>query len=79
MSSLMTEYNYATDIVVQKEKAYEDRLFAGRGEGISIGLERGLERGVYQKVLEIISHLAAADCFKETPHPRSKWYKRSRM
>ena len=37
MSILMTEYDYATDMAVLKEEAYED----GREEGISIGLERG--------------------------------------
>ena len=52
LSILMTEYDYATDMAVLKEEAYED----GREEGISIGLERGLEqgleRGAYQKALE---------------------------
>ena len=58
MSILMTEYNYATDMAVLKEEAYEDGLFAGleqglerglatgREEGISIGLERGREEGI---------------------------------
>ena len=44
LSILMTEYNYATDMAVLKEEAYED----GREEGISIGLERG----AYEKALE---------------------------
>ena len=56
MSILMTEYDYATDLAVQREEAYEDGLFAGlvtgREEGISIGLERGLEQGAYQNKLE---------------------------
>ena len=64
LSILMTEYNYATDMAVLKEEAYEDGLFAGleqglerglatgREEGISIGLEQGLERGAYEKALE---------------------------
>ena len=56
LSILMTEYDYATDMAVLKEEAYEDGLFAGlatgREEGISIGLERGLERGAYQTKLE---------------------------
>ena len=58
LSILMTEYDYATDMAVLKEEAYEDGLFAGleRGlatgreegqeEGISIGLERGREEGI---------------------------------
>ena len=44
LSILMTEYDYATDMAVLKEEAYED----GREEGISIGLERG----AYQTKLE---------------------------
>ena len=44
LSILMTEYDYATDMAVRKEEAYED----GREEGISIGLERG----AYQTKLE---------------------------
>ena len=52
LSILMTEYDYATDMAVLKEESYEDGLFVGREEGISIGLERGLERGAYQTKLE---------------------------
>ena len=60
LSILMTEYDYATDMAVLKEEAYEDGLFVGlatgREEGISIGLERGramgLQQGAYQKALE---------------------------
>ena len=52
LSILMTEYDYATDMAVLKEEAYEDGLFVGREEDISIGLERGLERGAYQNKLE---------------------------
>ena len=40
LSILMTEYDYATDMAVLKEEAYEDGLFVG------------LERGAYQKALE---------------------------
>ena len=52
LSILMTEYNYATDMAVLKEEAYEDGLFVGREEGISIGLERGLAQGAYETKLE---------------------------
>ena len=60
LSILMTEYDYATDMEVLKEEAYEDGLFVGREEGISIGLERGreegisvgIERGAYETRLE---------------------------
>ena len=40
LSILMTEYDYATDMAVLKEEAYEDGLFAG------------LERGAYETKLE---------------------------
>ncbi|MBO5125805.1 MAG: hypothetical protein J6C11_11840 [Spirochaetaceae bacterium] len=53
LSILMTEYDYATDMAVLKEEAYED----GREEGISIGLERGLAQGAYQKALETVRRL----------------------
>ena len=60
LSILMTEYDYATDMAVLKEEAYEDGLFVSREEGISIGLERGreegisvgIERGAYETRLE---------------------------
>jgi len=56
LSILMTEYDYATDMAVLKEEAYEDGLFVGREEGISIGLERGRatgrEEGAYETKLE---------------------------
>ena len=48
LSILMTEYDYATDMAVLKEESYEDGLFVGREEGISIGLERG----AYEKAME---------------------------
>ena len=44
LSILMTEYNYATDMAVLKEEAYEDGLF--------VGLATGREEGAYQKALE---------------------------
>ena len=61
LSILMTEYDYATDMAVLKEEAYEDGLFVGREEGreegISIGLERGLAQGAYEKALETAKNL----------------------
>ena len=60
LSILMTEYNYATDMAVLKEEAYEDGLFAGLEQGLERGLATGreegisigLERGAYQTKLE---------------------------
>ena len=45
LSILMTEYDYATDMAVLKEEAYEDGLFVG------------LERGAYQNKLETARNL----------------------
>ena len=53
LSILMTEYDYATDMAVLKEEAYEDGLFVGREEGISIGREEG----AYQNKLETAKNL----------------------
>ena len=52
MSILMTEYDYATDMAVLKEEAYEDGLFAGLATGREEGISIGLERGAYQTKLE---------------------------
>ena len=41
---LMTEYDYDTDIAVQREEAYED--------GLSKGLQQGISQGAYQEKLE---------------------------
>ena len=48
LSILMTEYNYATDMAVLKEEAYEDGLFVG----LATGREEGREEGAYQTKLE---------------------------
>ena len=37
---LMTEYDYDTDIAVQREEAYED------------GLNKGISQGAYEKAVE---------------------------
>ena len=59
MSILMTEYDYATDMAVLKEEAYEDGLFAGLATGREEGISIGLERGAYQKALETARNLLA--------------------
>ena len=52
LSILMAEYDYATDLAVQKEEAYEDGLFAGLEQGLERGLATGREEGAYQTKLE---------------------------
>ena len=41
---LMTEYDYDTDIAVQREEAYED--------GLTKGLQQGISQGAYEKAVE---------------------------
>ena len=41
---LMTEYDYDTDIAVQREEAYED--------GLSKGISQGISQGAYEKAIE---------------------------
>ena len=45
---LMTEYDYDTDIAVQREEAYED----GLSKGIKQGISQGIKQGAYQEKLE---------------------------
>ena len=59
LSILMTEYNYATDMAVLKEEAYEDGLFAGLEQGLERGLATGREEGAYQTKLETARSLLA--------------------
>ena len=42
---LMTEYDYDTDIAVQREEAYED------------GLNKGISQGAYEKAIETAKNL----------------------
>ena len=46
---LMTEYDYDTDIAVQREEAYED--------GLSKGLQQGISQGAYEKAVETAKNL----------------------
>ena len=48
----MTEYDYDTDIAVQREEAYEDGLSKGLQQGMSQGISQGIKQGMYQEKLE---------------------------
>ena len=39
---LLAEYDYDTDIAVQRKEAFDDGILQGRNEGIAIGEERGM-------------------------------------
>ena len=49
---LMTEYDYDTDIAVQREEAYEDGLSKGISQGIKQGISQGISQGAYEKAIE---------------------------
>ena len=42
---LLAEYDYDTDIAVQRKEAFDDGILQGRNEGIAIGEERGITIG----------------------------------
>ena len=46
---LMTEYDYDTDIAVQREEAYED--------GLNKGIKQGINQGAYEKAVETAKNL----------------------
>ena len=48
----MTEYDYDTDIAVQREEAYEDGLSRGLQQGISQGISQGITQGIKQGAYE---------------------------
>ena len=61
---LLAEYDYDTDIAVQRKEAFEDGIAIGeergRNEGIAIGEERGISLGAYQKAVETAKVLKSA-------------------
>ena len=50
---LLTEYDYATDIAVQRQEAYED----GMEQGISQGIAQGITQGSHQKAIETAKNM----------------------
>ena len=50
---LLAEYDYDTDIAIQRKEAFEDGISIGRNEGISIGLSQG----AHQKAVETAKNL----------------------
>ena len=62
---LLAEYDYDTDIAVQRKEAFNDGITQGRNEGIAIGEKRGIllgrnegvSLGAYQKAVETAKKL----------------------
>jgi predicted transposase/invertase (TIGR01784 family) len=52
---LLAEYDYDTDIAVQRKEAFDDGVAIGEERGISIGLSKG----AYQKAVETAKTLLA--------------------
>jgi len=56
LNMLLAEYDYETDIAVQRaeerEIAFAEGIERGIERGIEQGIEQGIEKGVYQKTLE---------------------------
>ena len=49
------EYDYATDIEVQREEAFEK----GVSKGIQQGIQQGVSQGEYQKAIETAKNMLA--------------------
>ena len=47
---LLTEYDYDTDIAVQREEAFEEGLSQGIEQGIRQGIEQGINQGISQGI-----------------------------
>ena len=62
---LLAEYDYDTDIAVQRKEAFEDGISIGRNEGIAIGEERGISIGLLQgehkKAIETAKSMKSED------------------
>ena len=54
---LLAEYDYDTDVAVQRKEAFNDGFSAGEEHGIAIGEERGISLGAYQKAVETAKNM----------------------
>ena len=57
---LLAEYDYDTDIAVQRRESFEDGFSAGEERGISIGLSQGISQGAQQAKIETAKVLKSA-------------------
>ena len=60
---LLMEYDYATDIEVQREEAFEKGVSKGIQQGLQQGIQQGLQQGVsqgeYQAKIETAKNMLA--------------------
>ena len=52
---ILTEYDYDTDIAVQREEAYEEGLSKGIAQGISQGISQGAEQTKIETAKNLLS------------------------
>ena len=52
---LLAEYDYDTDIAVQRKEAFDDGLSQGRNEGISIGISQGAQQAKLETAKNLLS------------------------
>ena len=52
---ILTEYDYNTDIAVQREEAYEEGLNKGIAQGISQGISQGAEQKAIETAINFLS------------------------
>ncbi|MDY4692282.1 MAG: hypothetical protein SO401_01730 [Blautia sp.] len=60
INMLMVEYDYDTDIRIQREEALEEGMKEGMKEGIKQGMKQGMERGIKQEMRKGIAALISA-------------------
>ena len=52
---LLAEYDYDTDIAVQRKEAFDDGIAIGEERGISIGLSRGEKKAKLETAKNLLS------------------------
>ena len=57
---LLMEYDYATDIEVQREEAFEKGVSQGISQGIQQGISQGIQQGEHLKAIETAKKLLSA-------------------
>ena len=63
---ILTEYDYDTDIAVQREEAYEEGLNKGFSQGIAQGITQGITQGAEQKAIETAKKMLEKNILKQT-------------
>ena len=52
---LLAEYDYNTDIAVQRKEAFNDGILQGRNEGISLGITQGAKEAKLETAKKFLS------------------------